>query len=118
MDSTSGLMPNVTANSKASDIISELSSYNISVTITNANGDTLDTADLIGTGCKVLASDGTEYTVIVCGDVDGTGNVKSTDYLLAEKALKEHNCTVALTDVLTIRIDDAKNIDVREGASE
>ncbi len=81
MDSTSGLMPNVTANSKASDIISELSSYNISVTITNANGDTLDTADLIGTGCKVLASDGTEYTVIVCGDVDGTGNVNSTDYL-------------------------------------
>ena len=25
---------------------------------------------------------------------------------VAEKALKEHNCTVALTDVLTIRIDD------------
>ena len=51
------------------------------------NGTTISSLDtVVGTGDKFTTTDGTEYTIIVYGDVDGDGKVTVLDALQVEKA--------------------------------
>ncbi len=81
MDSQNNTMPNVIENTKASALISNLAEYGLEATVFDKEENELSFDSSVGTGCKVVISDGSEYTVIVKGDVDGTGVVDSTDYL-------------------------------------
>ncbi len=58
----------------------------VSYTITDESGNRLDASSKVGTGCKVTDHNGNAYTVIVKGDVDGNGNVDTTDYLKIKSA--------------------------------
>jgi len=51
--------------------------------VTNKNGDEIESTNL-GTGV-VVKTDDVVYTVVMKGDVDGSGNVNSTDYLRLKK---------------------------------
>ena len=57
----------------------------LDITVTNANGDVLDSNKPIGTGCTVTAAYKNmsllAKTVIIRGDVDGDGKVSASDYL-------------------------------------
>ncbi len=79
-------MPNVVADTTVEAMISKLSAYGITATITDKNGNGLDASLKVGTGCKVTDQNGNTYTVIVKGDVDGNGNVDTTDYLKIKSA--------------------------------
>ncbi len=87
MDVSTMTMPNVVEKTIASDLISILAEYGIEATISNKNGEALQSNDAVGTGCVVSISDGDEYTVIVKGDVDGTGVITTTDYLIVKNSL-------------------------------
>lgn len=75
------LMPNVPEKTTASTLISNLSEYGIEASIFDCNGNQLPADASVGTGCVVSLPDGSEFTVIVCGDVDGSGEIDSTDYI-------------------------------------
>ncbi len=81
LDSANNTMPNVVEKTTASEIVSALGNHGISAVITDKDGNALDSTAFVGTGCKVKASDGNEYTIIIKGDVDGSGDVTATDYL-------------------------------------
>ncbi len=85
MNSENMTMPNVVANTTASKMISKLSEYGINATVTDKDGNALADENMIGTGCKVSDGNGNVYTVIVNGDIDGTGEVNATDYLQIKK---------------------------------
>ncbi len=85
IDTETATMPNIAANTTAETIIPSLSSYGIAATITDKDGNELESNAKVGPGCKVTDSGGNNYTVIVKGDVDGTGEVNSTDYLQTKK---------------------------------
>ena len=57
----------------------------LEITVTNANGNVLDSNKPIGTGCTVTAAYKNmsllAKTVIIRGDVDGDGKVSASDYL-------------------------------------
>lgn len=81
IDKINKVMPNVKEGTKASDVVSTLKEYGLSVTVTDKEGNVLREDSYVGTGCIITDADGNEYTTIVCGDVDGNGMVDSTDYL-------------------------------------
>ncbi len=87
MDEEASTMPNLTENTTVFELVSALKEYNVDVTITDKDGNELGDNAKVGTGCKVKTSDGAEYTVIVKGDIDGSGDVTTTDYLQLRKAL-------------------------------
>ncbi len=74
-------MPNVSEKTTSSSIVENLSQYGIVSTIKDKNGNPLAESEKVGTGSVVSDVNGNEYTVIVHGDVDGTGVIDSTDYL-------------------------------------
>jgi hypothetical protein len=86
LDNILNTMPNVVADTTVEAIISRLSLYGITTTITDESGNRLDVSSKVGTGCKVTDHNGNAYTVIVKGDVDGNGNVDTTDYLKIKSA--------------------------------
>lgn len=86
IDEEASTMPNVTEKTEATEIISALQECGITATITNKDGIALEAVDNVGTGCKVSTEDGKEYTVIVSGDIDGTGIIDTADYLQVKKA--------------------------------
>ena len=50
------------------------------------NGTAISSLDtLVGTGDKFTTTDGTEYTVVVYGDVDGSGTIDSVDLLVLQR---------------------------------
>ena len=81
IDKETSTMPNVVEKTTAEELITNLSTYGITATITDKNGNALESNAKVGTGCKVTDQDGNVYTVIVKGDVDGNGKIDSTDYL-------------------------------------
>lgn len=86
MDNKSSTMPNVEENTPWESIISNLESHNVTADITDKNGNSLSSGDIVGTGCIVKTILG-EYTIVVKGDVDGSGEVNATDYLHVKRAL-------------------------------
>jgi hypothetical protein len=86
MDKSTMTMPNVVEKTTASDLASLLSEYGFEATITDKNGEALQSEDNVGTGCVVKVSDEEEYIVIVKGDVDGSGKINATDYLIIKNA--------------------------------
>lgn len=101
LDTEALTMPNLVAETTAESIISALANSNISATITDRNGATLESSALVGTGCKVITEDG-EFTVIVKGDVDGSGEVDAADYLKVKGSLLGQ---ATLTDEFAIAAD-------------
>jgi len=81
MDNETSTMPNVAERTTAEELITSLSAYGITATITDKDGNTLESNSKVGTGCKVTDQSGNVYTVIVKGDIDGNGEIDSTDYL-------------------------------------
>ncbi|MBR6779610.1 MAG: dockerin type I repeat-containing protein, partial [Clostridia bacterium] len=53
--------------------------------IVNAKGEELKEDDLPGTGCVLVLPDGTEHTIVIPGDINGDGEILSSD---ARKALR------------------------------
>ena len=50
------------------------------------NGTAISSLDMeVGTGDRFTTTDGTEYTIIVYGDVDGNGRINASDALEVEK---------------------------------
>ena len=74
-------MPNVVEKTFASAMKKELLQRGYNVTITDKDGKILDDNAFVGTGCIVSDENGNSYTVVVCGDTDGTGIVDLTDYM-------------------------------------
>ena len=55
-------------------------------TVERVNGNTVSALDLpVGTGDTFTTTDGTEYTVVVYGDVDGNGRINPDDALEVDK---------------------------------
>ncbi len=72
-------VPNATAKDFADLLGSE-------VVVKNSNGETLATDAKLGTGYTINDT----YTVAVLGDVNGDGNVKSTDYMQIKNYIMEN----------------------------
>ena len=70
------------------------------------NGTTISSLDtVVGTGDKFTTTDGTEYTIIVYGDVDGDGKVTVLDALQVEK----NNVNMTTLDAVQKEAADVKN---------
>lgn len=55
------------------------------ITVTNSSGVNLIDSDVVGTGCVVDVGTIT-YTIIILGDVDGSGTITAKDYLLVKRS--------------------------------
>ena len=70
------------------------------------NGTAISSLDtLVGTGDKFTTTDGTEYTVVVYGDVDGNGRINALDALQVEKS----NVNMLTLDDVQKEAADVKN---------
>ncbi len=87
IDVETATMPNVVEDTTAEEIISKLTTYGITATVTDKDGNALKSEDTVGTGCMVTDQNGNTYTVIVKGDSDGNGKITSTDYLQIKNSL-------------------------------
>ena len=54
--------------------------------ILDAQGNELSEDEIPGTGCVLVLSDGTEYPIVVMGDVNGDGDILASDARLALRA--------------------------------
>ncbi len=61
-------------------------SFATEITVCGKDGKQLSSTDMVGNGCTV-AFGGKTYTVIVKGDINGNGNIDSTDYLMLKRAI-------------------------------
>lgn len=100
-DFDTATMPNLSEKATANDVTYIFASNGISATITDKNGSAFDSSAFVGTGFKVKTEDG-EFTVIVKGDVDGSGCVDAVDYLKVKGSLLGQ---VALTDEFALAAD-------------
>lgn len=87
INKTENTLPNVAERTSVSEVISALANKGVNVTLTDKDGNLLADEKIVGTGCKVKTDAGDEYTVIVSGDIDGTGTVSTSDYLGVKSAL-------------------------------
>ena len=70
------------------------------------NGTAISSLDtLVGTGDKFTTTDGTEYTIVVYGDVDGDGRINALDALQVEKS----NVNMVTLDDVQKEASDVKN---------
>jgi uncharacterized protein YjbI with pentapeptide repeats len=75
----------VTTNTNVSTLIENFENANLE--IFSLNGTKLKNSDICSTGCVVLCpSTSEQLTIIVSGDVDGNGNIDSTDYIRVKSA--------------------------------
>lgn len=99
----------VSVDTSLSTFVSNLTS---NVTVYTSAGKKAASSDIISTGCY-FNSNGKKYTVIVSGDVDGSGIIDSTDYL----RVKGHFIsTITLSDgeFKAADIDNSKSIDTTD----
>ncbi len=78
-------MPYLCEKTTVIELENAFSEKGLTISVTDKNGNLLSENQFVGTGAKIEASNGSSYTVIVCGDVDGSGSVDSTDYLQIKK---------------------------------
>ncbi len=70
------------------------------------NGTAISSLDtLVGTGDKFTTTDGTEYTIVVYGDVDGDGRINALDALQVERS----NVNMVTLDDVQREAADVKN---------
>ncbi len=86
MDSQSKLMPNVKEKTTVSDVKNALMEFGISVTIKDAEGASISEDSFVGTGYVVTDENGTDYTIVINGDVNGSGEIDATDYLIIKNS--------------------------------
>ena len=84
-------VPGATGNDFAQLLSSE-------VVVKNANGELMAADAKLGTGCTINDT----YTVVVLGDVNGDGEVKSTDYMAIKNVIMG---TKELTDIAKVAAD-------------
>lgn len=96
----------ISERTEVSDIYTSIS--NESVSLTDADGNSVNDTDLVATG-YVLTCDTMAYTVVVPGDVDSNGKVNASD---ARKALRNSAMLEILTDAqfLAADIDESGTI--------
>ena len=76
-------------------------------TVERVNGNTVSSLDLpVGTGDTFTTTDGTQYTIIVYGDVDGDGALSASDAYLVEQYRSD---MIGLTDVQREAADIGQN---------
>lgn len=76
-------------------------------TVERVNGNTVSSLDLpVGTGDTFTTTDGTQYTIIVYGDVDGDGALSASDTYLVEQYRSD---MIGLTDVQREAADIGQN---------
>lgn len=103
LDESSFTLPNVKPDTTAKDVLSSLEKCSVLATITDKDGDSLADADRVGTGCIVETILGS-FTVVINGDVDGSGTITTTDYfqvkssLIGDKTLEGASLFAADTD--------------------
>jgi hypothetical protein len=85
---STGFITGIDINRTVASIKSQLPTVNI--TISNPTGSILNSDDKIGTGSKIIISDGTNTftnTAVVYGDLNGDGSVNAVDLLYMRKYL-------------------------------
>ncbi len=88
MDKTAKTMPNIPEKATVEEVISALEDHGFASSVTDKSGNAIE--GVLSTGLIVSVSEEEKYTVVISGDVDGTGTIDSTDYLLIKKTfLKE-----------------------------
>ncbi len=78
-------MKNIPEKTLVSDVVAAFAKFDVSITIKDKNGNAMNGNRYIATGCTLTEEYGNEYTVIIMGDVDGSGVVDSTDYVIIKK---------------------------------
>lgn len=106
MDDSNQTMPNIVAGTTVGVLINEIADFGIMSYITDINGKQLSGQKLVGTGCIVKTYSGNKYTVIVKGDVNGSGEVDAADYLNVKGALLGK---ATLTDEFALAADIDEN---------
>jgi hypothetical protein len=86
IDDSTMTIQDVKENETAGEIISNLRKCGIEATIKYANGEVVADDETARTGSVVTTSDGKTYYIVILGDVDGSGQITSTDYLLIKAA--------------------------------
>ena len=66
-------------STKASDLLNGLTVKNGTAEVVDKNNQTVDGNTIVGTGMKVKTSDGSYYTIIVKGDLNGDGLIDIAD---------------------------------------
>ncbi len=91
------------------DLASFCSNFNSKISVYKPDGTLVKDDDIISTGCY-FALDDNKYTVVVAGDVDGSGVVDSTDYLQIKSSFFN---SIELTDSSFVAsdIDSSGTID-------
>ena len=94
-------------NNTVSDIKNKITTK-YDMNIVNIDGKALEDSEKVGTGTKIQFLDGSdiakEYTIIVYGDVDGSGTINARDllmlqrYLLGKVQIKEIQVKAAIID--------------------
>ncbi len=83
---TSGLLNGVSAKTKVSDL---LKCFTGKVSVVDAKGNALANDKLAGTGCKIRVTENGNTsdvaTIVVKGDIDGNGEISSTDYVYIKR---------------------------------
>lgn len=81
----SGRVYGISAGSNKTDV--EVAYYGRNVQLKDKSGNVIKDANAkIGTGC-ILNLDGVFYSVVVMGDVDGTGTITADDYIKVKRAV-------------------------------
>ncbi len=86
LDESSFTMPNVKPDTTAKDVISSLEKCTVLATIADKDGNSLADDDRVGTGCVVETILG-DYTIVINGDLDGSGTITTTDYFQVKSSL-------------------------------
>jgi hypothetical protein len=79
-----GYLLGVKEKTTVSQLLSEFE--NNSAVVRNADGKALDSSAFCGTGSTVTSKGGDVVTLVLLGDVDGSGIVDSTDYMRLKNA--------------------------------
>ncbi len=90
---------------------------NTNLKVTNKNGNTLSNNAIVGTGCQIALYENNAVvdvaTIIILGDVDGTGVVDATDYLKV-KATFMNSSTLTSVEKSAADIDQNSVIDATD----
>ena len=94
------------------NLASFCSNFNSEISVYKPNGVLVKDGDIVSTGCY-FSIDGKKYTVIVTGDVDGSGKVDSTDYLQIKNTFF-NNATLNDSSFVASDIDSTGKIDTTD----
>jgi hypothetical protein len=85
LNKSEGVMENLPEKTTAGTICQKLAERGIIATVSNSDNKEISFETKVGTGAIITDFNSNEYTVIIKGDVDGNGEITSTDYLQITK---------------------------------